>query len=39
MIGFEKFVKMIDAVVETLTEEQEDDDHKKEYCNTQLHLK
>merc|ERR1719161_2243068 len=35
-IGFEKVIKMIDEMVETLKKEQVDDDNKKEYCNTQL---
>lgn len=35
-IAFNKVIKMIVAMVETLKEEQKDDDHKKEYCTTQL---
>merc|ERR1719408_1152927 len=31
-IGFEKVIKMIDDMVVTLKTEQDDDDHKKEYC-------
>merc|ERR1719356_1522156 len=33
--GFEKVIKLIDAMVGTLQTEQDDDDHKKEYCATQ----
>merc|ERR1719453_2844293 len=35
-IGFEKVIKMIDEMVVTLKTEQEDDDHKKEYCAKQF---
>mmetsp|Transcript_147068 Transcript_147068/g.259951 ORF Transcript_147068/g.259951 Transcript_147068/m.259951 type:complete len:687 (+) Transcript_147068:71-2131(+) len=35
-IGFEKVIKMIDAMSETLKTEQLDDDHKKEYCASQF---
>merc|ERR1719161_467931 len=35
-IGFEKVIKMIDEMVETLKKEQVDDDNKKEYCSTTL---
>merc|ERR550537_196118 len=35
-IGFEKVIKMIDEMVETLKKEQVDDDDKKEYCATQF---
>merc|ERR1719353_1387865 len=35
-IGFEKVIKMIDDMVATLKTEQQDDDHKKEYCNKQF---
>merc|ERR1719353_2407565 len=35
-IGFEKVIKMIDEMVETLKTEQLDDDHKKEYCAAQF---
>merc|ERR1719472_415952 len=35
-IGFEKVIKMIDEMVVTLKTEQEDDDHKKEYCAAQF---
>merc|ERR1719161_1132948 len=35
-IGFEKVIKMIDEMVETLKKEQVDDDEKKEYCATQF---
>merc|ERR1719321_1628308 len=35
-IGFDKVIKMIDEMVSTLKQEQIDDDHKKEYCQTQL---
>jgi chromosome segregation ATPase len=31
-MGFEKVIKMIDEMVATLKTEQQDDDHKKEYC-------
>merc|ERR1711957_806691 len=37
-IGFEKVIKMIDNLVATLTQEQLDDEHKKEYCAAQLDL-
>jgi septal ring factor EnvC (AmiA/AmiB activator) len=37
-IGFEKVIKMIDDLVATLKTEQLDDDHKKEYCETQFDL-
>jgi hypothetical protein len=36
--GFEKVMKMIDNMVEVLKNEQQDDDHKREYCGTQLDL-
>merc|ERR1719460_1970010 len=36
--GFEKVVKMIDDMVATLKKEQQDDDHKKEYCAEQFDL-
>jgi len=35
-IGFEKVIKMIGEMVATLKQEQLDDDHKVEYCNSQL---
>jgi len=35
-IGFEKVIKMIDEMVATLKTEQQDDDHKKEYCAAQF---
>jgi len=35
-IGFEKVIKMIDEMAATLKTEQEDDDHKKEYCAAQF---
>jgi len=34
--GFEKVIKMIDGMTVTLTKEQHDDDHKKEYCGKQF---
>lgn len=34
--GFEKVIKMVDEMKEVLKKEQDDDDNKKEYCNTQL---
>merc|ERR1719359_559044 len=37
-IGFEKVIKMIDEMVATLKTEQQDDDHKKEYCEEQFDL-
>merc|ERR1719478_1026088 len=37
-IGFEKVIKMIDDMVVTLKTEQQDDDHKKEYCAKQFDL-
>ena len=36
--GFEKVIGMIDEMVGNLKKEQQDDDHKKEYCGTQLDL-
>jgi len=36
--GFSKVVKMIDNMVTTLKTEQEDDDHKREYCSMQKDL-
>jgi len=35
-IGFEKVIKMIDEMAATLKKEQNDDDHKKEYCAKQF---
>jgi septal ring factor EnvC (AmiA/AmiB activator) len=35
-IGFEKVIAMIDEMVATLKTEQQDDDHKKEYCAAQF---
>jgi hypothetical protein len=35
-IGFAKVVKLIDELVATLKKEQEDDNHKKEYCAVQF---
>jgi hypothetical protein len=35
-IGFDKVITMIDAMVATLKKEQEDDAHKKEYCDAQF---
>merc|ERR1719453_2682556 len=35
-IGFDKVIKMIDEMVVTLKTEQNDDDHKKEYCAAQF---
>eukprot|EP00929_Paragymnodinium_shiwhaense_P080330 TRINITY_DN4187_c0_g1_i1.p2 TRINITY_DN4187_c0_g1~~TRINITY_DN4187_c0_g1_i1.p2 ORF type:complete len:726 (+),score=323.18 TRINITY_DN4187_c0_g1_i1:64-2241(+) len=35
-VGFEKVIKMIDAMVDTLKTEQLDDDNKKEYCSKQF---
>jgi hypothetical protein len=37
-IGFDKVIKMIDELVETLKKEQLDDNHKKEYCEKQLDM-
>merc|ERR1719478_623707 len=37
-IGFEKVIKMIDDMVVTLKTEQNDDNHKKEYCAKQFDL-
>jgi len=34
--GFEKVIKMVDTMVEVLKTEQIDDNHKKEYCNSQF---
>eukprot|EP00746_Dinoflagellata_sp_MGD_P156054 gnl/MRDRNA2_/MRDRNA2_85680_c0_seq4.p1 gnl/MRDRNA2_/MRDRNA2_85680_c0~~gnl/MRDRNA2_/MRDRNA2_85680_c0_seq4.p1 ORF type:complete len:729 (+),score=244.91 gnl/MRDRNA2_/MRDRNA2_85680_c0_seq4:77-2263(+) len=36
--GFEKVIKLIDDMVVTLNTEQQDDDHKKEYCEVQFDL-
>merc|ERR1719491_2401341 len=36
--GFDKVIKMIDEMVAVLKKEQDDDDHKKEYCATQFDL-
>merc|ERR1719464_2720238 len=35
---FDKVVKMIDEMVDVLAKEQQDDDHKKEYCENQFDL-
>merc|ERR1712194_94596 len=35
-VGFDKIVKLIDDLVSTLKKEQNDDNDKKEYCNTQF---
>merc|ERR1719240_769271 len=35
-VDFSKVVKLIDEMVEVLAKEQQDDDHKKEYCDKQL---
>merc|ERR1719301_507378 len=37
-VGFEKVIKLIDEMVVTLKKEQQDDDHKKEYCAVQLDM-
>lgn len=37
-VDFSKVIKMIDDMVALLAKEQQDDDHKKEYCTTQLDL-
>jgi outer membrane murein-binding lipoprotein Lpp len=34
--GFDKVISMIDSMVNTLKQEQVEDDNKKEYCNKQL---
>merc|ERR1719362_1214025 len=36
--GFDKVIKMCDEMVAVLKTEQDDDDHKKEYCGTQFDL-
>merc|ERR1712139_59439 len=36
--GFDAVVKMIDDMIATLKKEQQDDDHKKEYCGEQFDL-
>merc|ERR1719428_855516 len=36
--GFEKVIKLMDEMVVFLKKEQEDDDHKKEYCGAQLDI-
>jgi len=35
-VGFGKVIEMIDGMVKTLEKDQLDDDHKAEYCNSQL---
>jgi len=35
-VNFDKVIKMIDDMVELLKKEQQDDDHKKEYCTAQF---
>jgi len=35
-VNFDKVLKLIDELVETLAKEQQDDDHKKEYCLKQF---
>merc|ERR1719393_676036 len=35
-VGFEKVIKLIDDMVETLKKEQVEDDNKKEYCDVQF---
>jgi len=35
-VSFEKVFKLIDELVATLAKEQQDDDHKKEYCEAQF---
>merc|ERR1719230_920256 len=37
-IGFEKVIKMIDNMVATLKQEQNDDNDKKEYCAVQFDM-
>ena len=37
-VNFGKVLKMIDEMVKVLTAEQQDDDDKKEYCNTAFDL-
>merc|ERR1719498_1257249 len=37
-VDFGKVIKMIDEMVVTLGKEQQDDDDKREYCNTQFDL-
>mmetsp|Transcript_44448 Transcript_44448/g.73896 ORF Transcript_44448/g.73896 Transcript_44448/m.73896 type:complete len:705 (-) Transcript_44448:46-2160(-) len=37
-VNFDKVIKMIDDMVKLLGEEQLDDDHKKEYCESQFDL-
>merc|ERR1719352_924653 len=34
--GFEKVIKLIDEMVATLTKEQDDDDKKKVYCESEI---
>merc|ERR1719252_223545 len=36
--GFEKVIKLIDEMVVTLAKEQQDDDHKKEYCEKEFDI-
>merc|ERR1719252_350908 len=36
--GFEKVIKLIDEMVVTLAKEQQDDDHKKEYCEREFDI-
>jgi len=35
-VGFEKVIKMVDAMVVTLKKEQTDDDNKQEFCTVQM---
>merc|ERR1719443_162699 len=35
-VGFEKIIKLIDELVATLKKEQEEDNAKKEYCDTEI---
>merc|ERR1719336_570885 len=35
-VGFEKVVKLVDGLVATLNKEQQDDEHKKAYCEAQF---
>merc|ERR1711871_249999 len=35
-VGFDKVIKMIDAMAATLKKEQEDDERKRDFCNKKL---
>ena len=35
-VGFEKIIKMIEELIDTLKQEQTDDDNKKAWCQTEI---